>query len=88
MRGLRGVASFAVYSLFAAIALPAAVVVQSLVHGEQGATPTQTGPVYWPYLAVTVPLAVMVIVKHRANIARTLAGTERRIGNPKPQAKT
>lgn len=75
-------------SCFAAIALPAAVVVQSLVHGEQAITPTRAGPVYWPYLAVTVPLAVMVIVKHRTNIARTLAGTERRIGDPKPQAKT
>ncbi len=36
----------------------------------------------WPYLAVTVPLAAAVLWRHRANIRRTLDGTENRIGDP------
>ncbi len=36
--------------------------------------------VLWPYIVVAVLLAVVVVVKHRGNIRRTLDGTERRIG--------
>jgi glycerol-3-phosphate acyltransferase PlsY len=34
----------------------------------------------WPYLVVATCLAALVIYKHRGNIARTLNGTEARIG--------
>lgn len=34
----------------------------------------------WPYLAVTLGLAALVIYRHRGNIRRTLAGTESKIG--------
>lgn len=35
----------------------------------------------WPYLAVSVLLAGLVIWKHRGNVTRTFAGTEPRIGS-------
>lgn len=37
----------------------------------------------WPYLAVTVLLAALVIVKHRGNLARLAAGTEPKVGRPR-----
>lgn len=72
-------------SCFAAVALPLLVLAQRWVPESwraaiAGEAHGHATPVLWPYLAVTVPLALVVIVKHRANIARTLAGTENRIG--------
>lgn len=40
--------------------------------------------VAWPYVSITVLLAALVIYKHRANIARTIAGTEPRFGQRAP----
>lgn len=40
--------------------------------------------VWIPFLVVTSLLAAFVIVKHRGNIRRTLAGTEPRFGEPRP----
>ena len=37
----------------------------------------------WPFLTFTLLVGVMVVVRHRANIARMLAGTEARIGQPR-----
>src|SRR6185295_16515914 len=34
----------------------------------------------WPFIIVTTLLAALVIYKHRANIGRLRAGTERRMG--------
>jgi glycerol-3-phosphate acyltransferase PlsY len=34
----------------------------------------------WPYLAVTLGLAILVIYRHRGNIKRTIAGTESKVG--------
>lgn len=67
-------------SCLAALALPVLVWAQSLVPAWWRA------PVLWPYLAATIPLALLVIYKHRANIARTIAGTENRIGGTRPAA--
>jgi glycerol-3-phosphate acyltransferase PlsY len=39
-----------------------------------------------PLMVFSVLTAVLIIVKHRANIARLLAGTEPKIGGLKPQA--
>ncbi|MEM9064957.1 MAG: glycerol-3-phosphate 1-O-acyltransferase PlsY [Planctomycetota bacterium] len=39
-----------------------------------------------PYLVVTALLAGLVIYRHRGNLARTLKGTEPRIGDPRPKA--
>jgi acyl phosphate:glycerol-3-phosphate acyltransferase len=62
-------------SCFAALSMPLWVCVAGWALAE--------APVFetlWPYLLVSVLLAVVVIVKHRGNIRRTLDGTERRIG--------
>ncbi|MBX3385832.1 MAG: glycerol-3-phosphate 1-O-acyltransferase PlsY [Phycisphaeraceae bacterium] len=72
-------------SCFAAIALPLIVLAQRWVPASwramvAGDAHGHASPALWPYLAVTIPLALVVIIKHRANIARTLAGTENRIG--------
>jgi len=37
------------------------------------------GPDHWPILAFAVIVAVLVVVRHRANIKRLLAGTESRV---------
>jgi glycerol-3-phosphate acyltransferase PlsY len=34
----------------------------------------------WPYLILALLTSVLVIVRHRANIQRLLAGTEPRLG--------
>ena len=65
-----------VSSCLAALSMPVGVVggVWAVTRGErlvQGA---------WPYLVVATCLAALVIYKHRGNIARTLNGTEARIG--------
>ncbi|MGH7215243.1 MAG: glycerol-3-phosphate 1-O-acyltransferase PlsY [Tepidisphaeraceae bacterium] len=39
----------------------------------------------WPLLAFAVLIGVMIVYKHRSNIARLLAGTENRFGSPRPQ---
>lgn len=72
-------------SCLAAFALPLFVGAQAWlpesVRASFGAR--NGGPLLlWPYLAATIPLALLVIYKHRANIARTIAGTENRIGRP------
>ena len=76
-------------SCLAAAALPLLVWAQSLVPAawRESASGSGIDPVLWPYLAIAVPLAAVVIIKHRGNIARTLAGTERRIGDPKAAHK-
>lgn len=38
----------------------------------------------WAYLGVTTLLGAMVVWKHRANFARLRAGTEPKVGRPKP----
>jgi len=45
----------------------------------------------WPFLALGAALALLVIIKHRANISRILRGTESRVtwlGGPKPTNAT
>ncbi|MCC6908829.1 MAG: glycerol-3-phosphate 1-O-acyltransferase PlsY [Phycisphaerales bacterium] len=41
----------------------------------------------WPFLLVTALLALLVLWKHRSNIARIRAGTETRVGEPAPGEK-
>lgn len=60
-------------SIAAALALPALLL---LACSTLGPAPAQA----WPLLLVTGLLALLVIVRHRGNIARLLAGTEPKIG--------
>jgi glycerol-3-phosphate acyltransferase PlsY len=34
----------------------------------------------WPFFALTSLIALLVVVRHRSNIQRILAGTENRVG--------
>ena len=62
-------------SVVAAIALPVALVVITIVD-DQSLTERL------PFIIVTVALAAMVIIRHRTNLARLLAGKEEKIGEP------
>jgi glycerol-3-phosphate acyltransferase PlsY len=60
-------------SMLGAVAFPFVYVAVSLLRGQ---------PIFgdrWPLLAFAVLVAVMVVVKHRGNIARLRAGTEPRM---------
>ena len=60
-------------SVLAALALPAALVLT-----EGGALRERL-----PVTAAAAAVALVVVVRHRGNLARLLAGTERRLGTPK-----
>ncbi len=64
-------------SCLAAIAMPLAILLLSTL-ARWPADPVTA----WPYIALTTLVALLVIYKHRANLARVRAGTERRIGTP------
>jgi len=70
-------------SVIAAICLPALVFSHPWIAGVMGVR--EQSPV-WPFGVVACMLAAVVVIKHRANIARTLAGTEPRIGRAKAEA--
>lgn len=70
-------------SCFAALSLPIGVALArfSGLIGEIGAEGRWAHLAEgWPHIAATALLGAVVIWKHRGNIQRTLAGTERRIG--------
>jgi len=62
-------------SIVAAVALPALFATVAWWRGEDIGR-------HWPLLLLTVALAVVVVIRHRANIGRLLAGTEPRKGKP------
>jgi glycerol-3-phosphate acyltransferase PlsY len=62
-------------SIAGACALPIAVACTMLVRGERLSEPRT-----WPFLALAFILAILVTLKHRANIARIRAGTEPKFG--------
>ena len=52
------------------------------------AYPPRTAPArFQPALLGGIVMGVLVIVRHRSNIARMIAGTENRFAKKKPQAK-
>lgn len=67
----------ALASIVAAVVLPLAMAVQMTTQGT------------WNFvlLGFGIVMGVLVIVRHRSNIARLLAGTENRFGKKKPGAK-
>jgi glycerol-3-phosphate acyltransferase PlsY len=65
-------------SIAAAVAFPAALLVMSLVFGGAWA-PARI----WPLLAFAVAMPLLVILRHRTNVARLIAGTESKIGQRK-----
>ncbi len=74
-----------VSSCIAAMMMPVFTVVSSVLTQPPlpGSSGRDAGEVFaagWPYFGVTGLLAVIVVYKHRGNIARTFAGTEMKIG--------
>ena len=65
-----------VSSCLAALCMPLGVMVGVWLTARQP-RPLESA---WPYLVVSACLAALVIYKHRGNIARTLNGTESKIG--------
>jgi glycerol-3-phosphate acyltransferase PlsY len=63
-------------SLLAAAALPVVVIVFLFLNVMQG----------WAYFYFAVAAALLVIIRHLANIKRLLAGTENRFGKPKAES--
>ncbi len=61
-------------SIAGAVALALMVGIAAAAAGEQMAE------VRWPFLIVSVTLAVLVVYRHRANIVRLRSGTEPKIG--------
>ncbi len=68
-------------SCLAAMSLPVSLVLElpvaramGIVSGDAGGWPL------WPYFITVTLLAGVVVIKHRGNIARTIAGTESRVG--------
>jgi glycerol-3-phosphate acyltransferase PlsY len=62
-------------SVTAALALPLLML---------GWFPGQAAGIRWPYLALALITTVLVLWRHRSNLQRLLAGTEPRLGQPKP----
>jgi glycerol-3-phosphate acyltransferase PlsY len=69
----------AVASIVAACAPPAVLLIQSL-QADRPAAAT-------PLLVATLIIAALVMIRHRSNLARILAGTEPRIGTPDPESE-
>lgn len=64
-------------SVLAALCLPVFVLVQPTLAAAMG---RGDHPPVWPFAVVACVLAAVVVIRHRANIARTFAGTEHRVG--------
>jgi len=69
-------------SVIAAVCLPVLVLAQQVVIAAATGRERVDYAAVWPFVAVACVLAAVVVWKHRANIARTLAGTESRVGGP------
>ena len=63
-------------SIVAGVSFPAAYILLAWLRGD---------PVmrHWPFLTGTLFLGVLIVIRHRANLARILDGTERRLGRVK-----
>ena len=62
-------------SMVAAVSVPCSVLVAARASAGFGGVRASA-----PFLAASVAIALFVVVKHRSNIARILAGTEARVG--------
>jgi glycerol-3-phosphate acyltransferase PlsY len=67
-------------SIVAGVCLPVFVVIGAMLAGPEGASRIEFASRAWPYWTVGLLLALLVIVRHRANIGRLRAGTEPKIG--------
>ena len=68
-------------SIAASIAFPVALILAMVL------TPSWDFANLWPLLTVATVIPVMVIVRHRENIKRLIAGTESRVLKDKPETR-
>jgi glycerol-3-phosphate acyltransferase PlsY len=66
-----------VASIIGALALPLWVLLMYMIPPEYG------GLIGWPYFYFAVVATILLIVRHVPNMKRLVAGTERRMGEPK-----
>ena len=71
-------------SLIGAVSLPITVIVLMILGPAHGWAAVDS----WAYFYFSVAGALMVVLRHRANIKRLVAGTELRMGAKKADAKT
>ena len=64
-------------SIVAGVSLPAAYLLVAWLRGDAFMR-------HWPFLTGTLFLAVLLVIRHRANFARILDGTESRLGSVNP----
>ncbi len=81
---LRATRYMSLASLLAACVLPPAAALSPFAAASLGLAATPAVP--WPGVIVGTLLAALVVFKHRSNIARLRAGTESKVGGPKPAA--
>ena len=74
-----------VASVAAAIALPIAMLASQIASWPTGTSGERFASGGWPYVGLAVLLSVLVIWRHRGNLARLRTGTEGRMGTPKGQ---
>lgn len=78
-----------VSSCIAAGTIPLSTLAFALARsGARGLSPGEGVREIWPFLAMTIVLAFLVIWKHRANITRLRAGTEPKIGGGRSVPRT
>lgn len=68
-------------SIAAALALPAAAVAGVLAGWPLGTDGARNAGAGWPFAGMAIGLGALVIWRHRGNLARLRAGTERRMGS-------
>lgn len=72
-----------VASIVASLSIPISACLGCLLRGDGTiAQSAETLTREWPLVAISASLALIVVWKHRANIARLRAGTENRVGKP------
>lgn len=78
---LRATRFVSVASCAAAAVLPLGVLVFTVAFGwPDPDAPLETRLGAWPFLLATGALGALVVLKHRGNLARVIAGTEPRVG--------
>ncbi|MDX2116102.1 MAG: glycerol-3-phosphate 1-O-acyltransferase PlsY [Planctomycetota bacterium] len=78
-----------VASILAAASIPVFTVLLAASSGaSRGVSVLAAVAERWPFVAITAVLGTLVIVRHRANIARLIAGKEPKIGGKAPRPET
>ncbi|MFG0331558.1 MAG: glycerol-3-phosphate 1-O-acyltransferase PlsY [Phycisphaerales bacterium] len=72
-------------SMLAAISMPVWILIVSVPRDfgvADGPTLIESVQPAWPFMALTGALALLVVIKHRSNLKRLVAGVEPKVGQP------